>query len=158
MFTKRIRPFFQGAIINILMILGVIGLAAIMYGIKYDILILLLGLAILLITGISLSGYYGIQIDYNQKKYKQFLSFLGFKIGNWKPLPHIEKIVITPQKHYMRRSFERMDIANEIFQIKLIPAGFDHSIVASSGMYGELMLEADSLSKNLGAPVVQDTK
>jgi hypothetical protein len=158
MFTKRIRPFFQGAIINILMILGVIGLAAIMYGIKYDLLILLLGLAILLITGISLSGYYGIQIDYNQKKYKQFLSFLGFKIGSWKPLPHIEKIVLTPQKHFMRRSFERIDIAHEIFLIKLIPAGFNHAIIASMGMYGDLMLEADTLSKNLGIPLVEDTK
>lgn len=158
MFTKRIRPFFQGAIINILMIFGVIGLAAIMYGIKYDTHIMILGLVILLITGISLSGYYGIQIDYNHKKYKQFLSLLGIKIGRWKPLPQIEKIVLTPQKHFMRRSFERMDITREIFLIKMIPASFDHAIIASMGMYGDLMLEADTLSKNLGIPVVEDTK
>jgi hypothetical protein len=158
MFTKRIRPFFQGAIINILMILGVIGIAAIMYGFKYDLHILILGMAILLITGISLSGYYGIQIDYSQKKYKHFLSLLGIKIGSWKPLPVIEKIVLAPQKHYMRRSFERIDLAHEIFLIKLIPSGFDHAIIASMGRYGDLMLEADTLSKNLGIPVVEDTK
>lgn len=158
MFSKRIKPFFQGVIINILMIFGVIGLTAIMYGIKYDSSILIIGLAILLIIGISLSGYYGIQIDYRQKKYKQFLSLLGIKIGSWRPLPLIEKIILTPQKHFMRRSFERLDIAHEIFLIKLIPVDFGHSIIASMGMYGDLMLEADILSKNLGLPVVEDTK
>ncbi len=158
MFTKRIRPFFQGAIVNIIMIFGVIGLAAIMYGLKYDVSILIIGMVILLITGISMSGYYGIQIDYQQKKYKQFLSLLGIKIGNWKPLPLIEKIMLTPQKHFMRRSFERLDIAHEIFLIKLIPADYDHAIIASMGMYGDLILEADALSKNLGIPVLEDTK
>ncbi len=158
MFTKRIRPFFQGAIINILMILGVIGLAAIMYGMKYDSSIMALGMVILLITGISFSGYYGIQIDYEEKKYKQFLSLLGFKIGRWKSLPVIEKIILTPQKHFMRRSFERVDIAHEIFLIKLIPAGFDHAIIASMGLYGDLLLDADTLSEHLGIPVIEDTK
>jgi hypothetical protein len=140
------------------MIFGVIGLAAIMYGLKYDVSILIIGMVILLITGISMSGYYGIQIDYQQKKYKQFLSLLGIKIGSWKPLPLIEKIMLTPQKHFMRRSFERLDIAHEIFLIKLIPADYDHAIIASMGMYGDLMLEADTLSKNLDIPIVEDIK
>jgi len=158
MFTKRIRPFFQGAIINIIMIFGVIGIAAIMYGLKYDLSILILGLFILLITGVSLTGYYGIQIDYHQKKYKQFLSLTGIKLGGWKPLPPIEKIMITPQKHFMRRSFENTDISHEIFLIKLIPSDYDEAIIASMGPYNVLAPEADILSRNLEVPVSEDTK
>jgi hypothetical protein len=158
MFTKRIRPFFQGAIINILMIFGVIGIAAIMYGFKYDMAIMVLGLVILIITGVSLTGYYGIQIDYRQKKYKKFLSLLGIKLGSWRPLPPIAKIMITPKKHFMRRSFESTDINREIFLIKIIPADYDEAIIASMGLYDVLVLEADTLSKNLGVPVAEDTK
>jgi hypothetical protein len=112
---------------------------------------------ILIITGVSLSGYYGIQIDFQEKKYKRFLSLLGLKMGSWKPLPIIKKIMITPKKHFMRRSFEKTDIRHEEFLIKLIPADFDEAIVASSGMYDVLILEADTLSKNLGVPVSEDT-
>ncbi|MBR9998076.1 MAG: hypothetical protein KFF73_03855 [Cyclobacteriaceae bacterium] len=158
MFIKRIKPFFQGVIVNIVMIFGVMGLAAIMYGIKYDEPVLISGLIILLITAVSLTGYYGIQIDYQQKSYRQFLSLAGIKIGNWRSLPVMEKIVFSPRKHFMRRSFERMDIRHDIFMIKLVPAEYDPPIIVSIGLYDDLMLEADPLSKNLGIPVVEYTK
>lgn len=58
----------------------------------------------------------------------------------------------------MRRSFERMDISRDLFMIKLVPAEYDQPIIASIGLYGDLMLEADTLSKNLGVPVVEYTK
>jgi len=158
MFVKKIRPFFQGIIVNILMIMGVIGLAAIMYGIKFEASILLMGLLILIITVISLTGFYGIQIDYVRKSYRQYLSLAGFRIGRWKPLPLLEKIILSPRKHYTRRPFERLDISHDIFMIKLVPAEYDQPIIASIGIYGDLMLEADTLSKNLGIKVVEYTK
>lgn len=158
MFVKKIKPFFQGVIVNILMILAVIGLASIMYGIKFDQSVSFIGLVILIITVGSLTGYYGIQIDYRQKSYRQFLSLVGIKMGRWKPLPLMEKIILSPRKHYMRRSFERTDISRDIFMIKLVPAEYDQPIIVSIGLYGDLMLEADTLSKNLGVPVVEYTK
>jgi hypothetical protein len=70
----------------------------------------------------------------------------------------MEKIILSPRKHYMRRSFERTDISRDIFMIKLVPAEYDQPIIVSIGLYGDLMLEADTLSKNLGVPVVEYTK
>jgi len=49
-----------------------------------------------LIIGIVLKiNYYGIQIDFDQKKYRNFISILGFKQGNWIVLPELERIVLT---------------------------------------------------------------
>ena len=156
MFSKRIRPFFQGGIINILMIFGVIGIGAIMYGLKYDMAILVLGVIILIITGSSLTGFYGILIDYEEKKYKQYLSFLGIKIGTWHRLPQLEKIILTPKKHFIRDSSIKSDMYHEIFLIKLIPVDHGEAIVASMGLYGDLLIEADTLSNNLEVPIAEN--
>jgi hypothetical protein len=129
-----------------------------MYGIKFDESVMVIGMIILILTVVSLTGYYGIQIDYLNKSYRQFLSLAGIKIGRWKPLPLLEKIMLSPRKHYMRRSFERMDISRDLFMIKLMPAAYDQPVIASIGLYGDLMLEADTLSKNLGVPVVEYTR
>lgn len=158
MFSKRIKPFFQGGIRNLLMIFAVVGIAAAMYGFKYDRSVMLLGIIILLICLGAYSGYYGIQIDYNHQRYLNYFSFIGIKSGRWKPLPLIGKIVITPRKRYFRASSRHSNIYEEIFLIKLVPAEKDESIIASIGLYHDLALEADTLSKELGVPVVEDFK
>ncbi len=158
MFSKRITPFFQGAIRNMLIIFIVLGIGAVIYGYQYDNSILALGILVMLITVSSLSAFYGIQIDYNHQRYKSYFSVLGIKIGKWQPLPLIGKIVLAPRKRFMRRSSVSSDIYNEIFLIKLIPAEADEAIIASMGLYGDLVLEADTLSKELGVPVAEDFK
>ena len=48
-----------------------------------------------LVLGIFLStARYGIKIDYQQRKYKEYLLVLGFKPGSWKSLPDLERITI----------------------------------------------------------------
>lgn len=152
MFSKKIRPFFQGGIRNLMILFAVVGLGAMIYGYRYDQGILSLGIVILLITIAGLSGYYGILIDYQNQRYKTYLSFLMVKTGSWKPLPLLSKILITPYKRFGRSIGSSTNIYEEIFVIKLIPAESDEAIVASIGYYGDLVLEADTLSKELGVP------
>ncbi len=157
MFKKKIKPFFQGSTRNILTIFVLIGMGAMFYGYKYDISIFNLGLLIFLLTLTGLTGFYGIMIEYQHQRYKTYLSFLMIKIGSWKPLPLLSKIMVVPYRRFARGNTGPASIYEKLFIIKLIPAEGNEAIIASMGYYGDLILEADTLSKELGVPVAEDT-
>lgn len=49
-----------------------------------------------LIIGLSMRfNYYGVQIDYKNGKYRDFTSIFGFKVGPWKKLPNLNKVILT---------------------------------------------------------------
>jgi len=154
MYKKNIKSFFPTGSRNIILVVLVIGIGAIFYGLNKDTSITILGLLVFLISIIILTGNYGVEVDFDKKYYRSYLSFIFvLKFGKWKPLPSIHKISLTPEKHFVSRHSLQGNIYTEVFLIKLIGNDTDESIIVSRGLYGELTLEAEDLSKKLKVPV-----
>jgi hypothetical protein len=134
----------------------VIGLGAFLYGFNKDASITVLGLVIFLIATFIISGYYGIEIDFEEKRYRSYLSFVYIlKFGNWKSLPDVKKILLAPEKRFVSKHSLQSNIYNETFLIKLIIEGRDDTIVISRGLYGVSLIEAEELAKKLNIPLEQ---
>jgi hypothetical protein len=154
MYRKNLKPFFPPGSRNIILIFLVIGIGAFFYGFDKDTSISILGLIIFLLSVFIVTGQYGVQINFNNRRYRTYLSFIYIiKFGSWKDLPEIKEILLTPAKHFMSKSSMRNNIYTETFYIKLIGQDEREPISVSRGLYGELMLEAEELSKKLNVPV-----
>ena len=44
-------------------------------------------------------SYHGVEIDTRMKYIREYTSILGFKIGEWEPLPDFEKLQLTTNSH-----------------------------------------------------------
>jgi hypothetical protein len=134
----------------------VIGIGALMYGLNKDTSITILGLVIFLISVFIISGYYGIEINFEESRYRSYLSFIYFlKFGKWKILPEIKKITLIPEKRFVSKHLLKNNIYSETFLIKLVIEDKDESIIISRGLYGELLIEAEELSKQINVPLEQ---
>ncbi|WP_228691205.1 hypothetical protein [Lunatimonas sp.] len=56
------------------------------------------GIAAIVFGAAILSTYTGTVIEFNERKAKDYFSFLGYPFGEWKPLPNIKRIVVTHVK------------------------------------------------------------
>jgi len=154
MYKKNIKPFFPTGSRAIILIVMVIGIGAFFYGLDRDTSISILGLVIFLISVFTLSGRYGVQIEFMGHRYRSYLSFIYIlKFGSWKDLPEIKEITISPVRHFVSKHSLKDNIYTEIFQIKLIVPDSGDPIIISRGLYGEMLIEAEDLSKKLGVPV-----
>jgi len=154
MYKKNIKPFFPTGSRTIILIVMVIGIGAFFYGLDRDTSITVLGLIIFLISVFTLSGRYGVQIDFMDHQYRSYLSFIYIlKFGSWKDLPEINEISVSPVRHFVSKYSLKDNIYTEIFQIKLIVPDSGDPIIVSRGLYGEMLIEAEELSKKLGVPV-----
>jgi hypothetical protein len=53
---------------------------------------------IALIIGLALRfNYYGVQIDYENAKCRDFTCTFGLRTGSWKKLPNLKKVILTKQ-------------------------------------------------------------
>jgi hypothetical protein len=153
MYKKNIKPFFPTGSRNIILIVMVIGVGALFYGINKDATITLLGAIIFLISVFVITGYYGVEVDFDKKTYRNYLSFIFLlKFGKWKILPETKEIALMPLKHFMSKHALRGNLYTEIFQIKLLGEDPNESVTISRGLYGQLVLEAEELSKKLNVP------
>lgn len=74
----------------------IIGLGLLLAGIYGILYVSILNGIILWIMSFLLLKTSGSEIDLESKKYRKTQSYLGLKIGNWKPLPNLEYISIFP--------------------------------------------------------------
>jgi hypothetical protein len=156
MYNKNIKSFFPISSRTIILVVMVIGIGAFIYGYNKDTSITILGLVIFLIAIFIISGYYGVEIDFDKKRYRSYLSFIYvLKIGKWKVLPDISKIALVPEKRFMSRQSLQNNIYNQTFLIKLVDDRRDELIIISRGLYGELLIEAEELSKKINVPLEQ---
>jgi hypothetical protein len=154
MYKKKIKPFFPSGSRNIILIVLVIGVGSFFYGLDRDATIMVLGVIIFLMSVFILTGYYGIEIDFRNKRYKSHLSFIFLlRVGKWKELPEIKEIAVVPIKHFVSKHSLQGNLYTEKFQIKLLGNDPNTSITISNGLYGELILEAEELSKKLNVPI-----
>jgi hypothetical protein len=130
MYKKNIKPFFPPGSRNIILIILVTG------------------------SVVVLTGTYGIEVDFENQQFRPYLSFIFLlKFGNWKELPEIKEIAVLPLKRFVSKHSLNGNLYTEKFQIKLLGDSPDDSITISYGLYGELILEAEELSKKLNVPV-----
>jgi len=154
MYKKNIKPFFPSGSRNIVLIVLVIGVGAFIYGFDKDASITGLGLIIFLISASILTAYYRVEVDFDKKRYRSYLSFMFLlKFGHWKSLPDIKNIALIPEKHFVSKHTLNKDIYTEVFIIKLTGSNPQENVVISRGPYGKMMLEAEDLSKELALPV-----
>lgn len=52
------------------------------------------GLAFLILGVVVLSKFSGYSIDFTGKKFRRFQSILGFRYGDWNPLPKVSKVEV----------------------------------------------------------------
>lgn len=150
MYKKNIKPFFPGASRNIILVVLVLGVGAIFYGIDRDIAIVILGTIVVLMSVFILTGQYTMEIDFEDRQYRSGLSFIYvLKFGVWKPLPEIKEISLIPSKHFVTRQSLKHNLYTEEFQIRLMGVDPEDTLTVSRGLYGELILEAEELSKEL---------
>lgn len=71
-----------------------IGIALILIGIYGILFISVLNGLILFVMSFLLIRTDGSEIDLESKKYRKTHSFLGLKVGNWKPLPNVEYVSV----------------------------------------------------------------
>jgi hypothetical protein len=154
MYNKNIKSFFPTTSRTIILVVMVIGIGAFIYGFNKDTSITLLGLIIFLIAVFIISGYYGIEIDFDEKRYRSYLSFVYIlKFGKWKALPDIAKVTLLPEKRFVSKHSLQSNIFNETFLMKLVVEGHDESIIMSRGLYGALLIEAEEISKRINVPL-----
>ena len=156
MYIKNIKSFFPATSRTIILFVMVMGLGAFLYGLNKDVSITILGILIFLIAVFIISGYYGIEIDFNKKRYRSYLSFIYvLRFGKWKALPDIKKIALVPEKRFVSKHSIQNNIYNETFLVKLMVEGQEESIIISRGLYGQLLIEAEEFSKKVNVPLEQ---
>ena len=90
-FSQKTERFFPAGLIfgGFLMIL--IGLGVLIFKSVFGIVVLLAGVAIVFL-------HYGILIDFEENKYKEYWGLLGLKFGKWQNLPPLEYISLTKSR------------------------------------------------------------
>ena len=68
-----------------------IGLGVLIFKSVFGIVVLLAGVAIVFL-------HYGILIDFEENKYKEYWGLLGLKFGKWQNLPPLEYISLTKSR------------------------------------------------------------
>ena len=61
--------------------------------------ILAVGIGALILGLLIISSYSGTLIDFSQKRFKEYLSFGGYKFGEWMALPDILKIKVISNSY-----------------------------------------------------------
>lgn len=116
MINNRIGFFFPLPVIIIGTLISFIGLISL---IKITIFgILLIPMLLLFIT-----STYGIDIDYKNKLYREYESYLGFKRGNWKNLDELSFITVLKSRKGMAfysQSNRRTSLMDDNFEVYLL--------------------------------------
>jgi hypothetical protein len=85
--SNRIRFFFPLPIIAV-------GIIAVIGGIVSAFSIPIMGIGMVIVGGFLCGSTYGSQIDFQNKKYREYTSYYGIKTGEWKSLDKLPYISI----------------------------------------------------------------
>lgn len=102
LFHYQRKPFWsRGTTIPgiVLLLAGSGVLISMLFGVASELKIWLVGLGSIVIGGAILTTFSGIEIDFDQARFRRFDRFAGWKFGDWEPLPHIEKIDIIQHEY-----------------------------------------------------------
>ena len=69
-----------------------LGTGVVIFESVFGIIVVLAGILIVFL-------HYGILIDFEESRYKEFLGLLGLKFGKWENLPHLEYISLTKSRY-----------------------------------------------------------
>jgi hypothetical protein len=111
------------------------------------------GLLFVAVATVVLTFHDGVEIDFANKRIRQYSGMAGGRFGSWEALPAADRLTLVPVRKtytvYGSRTGKSADYRQQTFEVHLYPQGSPDHYVVSAGTYEAAKTDAEFLSGQL---------